>query len=237
MCDNYAQQEGGVLFSFAYKIIERKDMILGAIGAVAGLASTIYGAAQQKKAAKEQEKLLNDKQAKQEAWYNRNYYQDYLNSVEAQNAIKKYKDMWAERTKEARARQVISGGSPAQAQAVAEVGAQGLGDMMGNLAAQGAARKQEVDAQKLSMDTNIINQKSDIEEARQQAGANLVANGISTMTSSLQGMNIPKQSGDLYNAYRMDELQTEQGGKVADNFKNTDIELPKTVQPFQPLKY
>lgn len=212
-------------------------MILGAIGAVAGLASTVFGAVQQKKAAENQEKLLKEQQAKQEAWYNRNYYQDYLNSVEGQNAIKQYKDLWAERTREARARQVISGGTPAQAAAVAEAGAEGLGNMMGNLAAQGAARKQQIDAQMLGMDANMTNQRGAIEEARQQAGANLVSNGIGTMTSSLQGMDIPKKSGNLYDAYKMDDLQTGQVGKVADNFVKTELELPKTVQPFQQLKY
>lgn len=211
--------------------------MIAAIGAIAGLAATAIGAAQQKKAAENQEKLLKEQQEKQEAWYNRNYYQDYLNTVEGQNAIKRYKDLWAERTREARARQVISGGTPEQAAAVAEAGAEGLGNMMGNLAAQGAARKQQIDAQMLGMDANLSNQRGAIEEARQQAGANLMSNGIGTMTSSLQGMDIPKKSGNLYDAYKMDDLQTGQVGKVTDNFVKTELELPKTVQPYQPLKY
>ena len=211
--------------------------MIAAIGAIAGLAATAIGAAQQKKAAENQEKLLKEQQEKQEAWYNRNYYQDYLNTVEGQNAIKRYKDLWAERTREARARQVISGGTPEQAAAVAEAGAEGLGNMMGNLAAQGAARKQQVDAQMLGLDANLRNQRGAIEDARQQAGANLMSNGIGTMTSSLQGMDIPKKSGNLYDAYKMDDLQTGQVGKVTDNFVKTELELPKTVQPYQPLKY
>lgn len=211
--------------------------MIAAIGAIAGLAATAIGAAQQKKAAENQEKLLKEQQAKQEAWYNRNYYQDYLNTVEGQNAIKQYKDLWAERTREARARQVISGGTPEQAAAVAEAGAEGLGNMMGNLAAQGAARKQQIDAQMLGMEADMTNQRGAIEEARQQAGANLMSNGIGTMTSSLQGMDIPKKSGNLYGAYKMDDLQTGQVGKVTDNFVKTDLELPKTVQPYQQLKY
>lgn len=211
--------------------------MIAAIGAIAGLAATAIGAAQQKKAAENQEKLLKEQQEKQEAWYNRNYYQDYLNTVEGQNAIKQYKDLWAERTREARARQVISGGTPEQAAAVAEAGAEGLGNMMGNLAAQGAARKQQIDAQMLGLDANLRNQRGAIEEARQQAGANLMSNGIGTMTSSLQGMDIPKKSGNLYDAYKMDDLQTGQVGKVTDNFVKTELELPKTVQPYQPLKY
>lgn len=205
-------------------------MILSAIGAAAGLGTAIYGAVQQRKAAKNQEKLLNEQAARNEAWYNRNYYQDYLNSVEAQNAMKKYRDMWSERTKEARARQAITGGTPEQTQAVAEAGAQGLSDMMGNLAAQGSARKAEVDAQKMVMDANLTGQRGAIEEARQQAGANLMQNGIGVAASSLQGMNIPKK-------VTVPAMQTAQVGKITDNFVNTDLELPKTVQPFQPLKY
>ena len=95
-------------------------MILGAIGAIAGIGSTIYGAVKQSQAAKKEEALMAKQAAANEAWYNRNYYQDYLNTVGAQNAIKRYRDLLAEQTKEARARQVITGGTPEQAQAVAE---------------------------------------------------------------------------------------------------------------------
>ena len=163
--------------------------VIGLIGAGVGLATQLYGAHKSAKAAKEQEAELARQRAANEAWYNRNYYQDYLNTVQAQNALKQYKNAWAERTKEARARQAISGGTPEQAQAVAEAGGEAMGNMVGNLAAQGEQNKAAIDAQKLAMDNNLSQQAAQIAEARQQAASNLMSSGASMLTSGLQAMD------------------------------------------------
>lgn len=168
-------------------------MIGAIVGAVAGLASGIYGASQQRKAAREQKDQLERQRAMQEAWYNRNYYQDYLNTVEAQNALKRYRNAWAEQTQQARARQAVTGGTPEQAQAVAEAGGEAIGNVMGTLAAQGQQNRQAIDAQKLAMDTNLSQQQAAIAEAEQQAGANLINSGIAVATSALQGYE-PKRA-------------------------------------------
>ena len=160
--------------------------VIGLIGAGVGLASTLYGAHKGAKSAKEQEAELARQKAANEAWYNRNYYQDYLNTVEAQNALKLYKNAWAERTKEARARQAISGGTAEQAQAVAEAGGEAMGNMVGNLAAKGQQDKAAIDAQKLAMDANLSQQAAQIAENRQTAASNLMANGANLITSGLQ---------------------------------------------------
>ena len=163
--------------------------VIGLIGAGVGLASSLYGAHKSTKAAKEQEAELARQRAANEAWYNRNYYQDYLNTVQAQNALKQYRNAWAERTKEARARQAISGGTPEQAQAVAEAGGEAMGNMVGNLAAQGEQNKAAIDAQKLAMDNNLSQQQATIAEARQQAAANLMSSGAGLITSGLQSLD------------------------------------------------
>ena len=165
------------------------SITLGLIGAGVGLASSLYGAHKSAKAAKEQEAELARQRAANEAWYNRNYYQDYLNTVQAQNALKQYRNAWAERTKEARARQAISGGTPEQAQAVAEAGGEAMGNMVGNLAAQGEQNKAAIDAQKLAMDNNLSQQQAAIAEARQQAASNLMSSGASVLTSGLQSLD------------------------------------------------
>lgn len=162
--------------------------VIGLIGAGVGLASSLYGAHKSASEAKKQEAELVRQRAANEAWYNRNYYQDYLNTVQAQNALKQYRNAWAERTKEARARQAISGGTPEQAQAVAEAGGEAMGNMVGNLAAQGEANKQSIDAQKLAMDNNLSQQAAQIAEARQAAASNLMSSGASMITSGLQSM-------------------------------------------------
>jgi hypothetical protein len=164
------------------------SITLGLIGAGVGLASSLYGAHKSASEAKKQEAELARQRAANEAWYNRNYYQDYLNTVQAQNALKQYRNAWAERTKEARARQAISGGTAEQAQAVAEAGGEAMGNMIGNLAAKGQQDRTAIDAQKLAMDTNLSQQAAQIAENRQAAAQQLMAGGASMITSSLQGM-------------------------------------------------
>ena len=167
-------------------------MIASIIGAGVGLASTLYGAHKSAKAAREQERELGRQRAANEAWYNRNYYQDYMNTVEAQNALKQYRDAWQERTQSARARQAITGGTPEQAAAVAEAGGEAMGNMVGNLAAQGQQNKAAIDAQKLAMDTNLSNQQAAIAEARQTAASNLMSGGASLIANSLPGLTQEK---------------------------------------------
>jgi hypothetical protein len=166
--------------------------VIGLIGAGVGLASSLYGAHKSAKAAREQERELAKQRAANEAWYNRNYYQDYMNTVEAQNALKQYRNAWAERTKSARARQAITGGTPEQAAAVAEAGGEAMGNMIGNLAAQGQQNKAAIDAQKLAMDTNLSNQQAAIAEARQTAASNLMSGGASLIANSLPGLTQEK---------------------------------------------
>lgn len=126
--------------------------------------------------------------AANEAWYKRNHYQDYLNTVEAQNALKRVRNAWDDRTREARARAAITGGTAEQAQAVAEAGGEAMGETVGNLAAQGQQNKAAIDAQKLAMDANLSQQAAQIAANRQAAAQQLMAGGASMITSGLQSM-------------------------------------------------
>jgi hypothetical protein len=171
--------------------------VVGLIGAGVGLASTLYGAHKSASEAKKQEQELARQRAANEAWYNRNYYQDYLNTVQAQNALKQYRNAWGERVREARARQAITGGTPEQAAAVAEVGGEAMGNMVGNLAAKGQQDRVAIDAQKLAMDNNLSQQQAAIAEARQQAASNLMSSGVSLIASGLQGVDWDKADGGV----------------------------------------
>jgi hypothetical protein len=162
--------------------------ILGGAGLALGLGSMISGAASSRSARKRQKREQAKQRAASEAWYMRNYYQDYLNTVSARNALKRYRDEWAERAQQARSRQAITGGTPEQAVAVEEAGGEAMANMIGNLAAQGERNKQAIDAQKLAMDTNIAQQEAAMASAEQAAGANLVSNGVGMIASSLTGL-------------------------------------------------
>ena len=158
--------------------------------AAAGLATSIggglFGASKARKAARRERENLRQQRAASEAWYARNYHEDYLNSVEAQNALRRARDAWDDRMKAARGRQAVTGGTQEQILRAEEVGADAYGNMVGALAAQGAANKRAVDAQKLEIDKQQSLQESVIANAEQQAGQNLVSNSISAGVGALQ---------------------------------------------------
>lgn len=195
-CVSYSQWWGNYVLKnrvgvciFGCLIRIKTDMsVIGITSAVLGAAGAGYGAWKSADEAKKQEAELARQRAAGEAWYNRNYYQDYLNTVEAQNALKRVRNAWDERTREARARQAITGGTPEQAQAVAEAGGEAMGETVGNLAAQGQQNKAAIDAQKLAMDTNLSQQAAQIAENRQQAAQQLMAGG-GMITSGLQAID------------------------------------------------
>lgn len=171
--------------------IKKKNMdpiTLGIAGAglLSSIGGGILGNRKAKKAAARQRELLRQQRAANDAWYARNYFQDYLNSTEAQNAIRRTKEAWGDRMKEARGRQAITGGTPEQVNQVQEIGAEAMGDTIANLAAQGSAIKRNVDAQKQQMDSEVLAQEEQIAAAEHEAGRNLTSNAISTGVAALQ---------------------------------------------------
>lgn len=196
--------------------------VIGIGGAVLGGLATLYGAHKDAENAREREKEQARQRAASEAWYNRNYYQDYLNTVEAQNALKRVRKAWDDRTREARARAAITGGTAEQAQAVAEAGGEAMGETVGNLAAKGQQDKAAIDAQKLAMDNNLSQQQMAINEARQTAASNLMSSGASMITSGLQAMD-----GGIKKAAVAPKVDVAPAGIPK---QNVDIELPKTVE-------
>lgn len=158
------------------------------LGLAGGALSAWLGSEASEDAAEAAKRERERQIARQEAWYNRNYYQDYLNTVNAQNALKRVRDEWAKRAQEARARQAVTGGTPEQAAAVAEAGGEAMGNAVANIAAAGEQDKRAIDAQKAAMDANMSAQEIAAAEAREAAGATLMANGIGTMASSIGGL-------------------------------------------------
>ena len=93
---------------------------LAITGALLGAASAAKGAVDAAEAAEKKRNELKKERARNNAWYAKNYYEDYLNTVAAYNAINRARDSWANATKEARARQAVTGGTAEQAAAVAD---------------------------------------------------------------------------------------------------------------------
>lgn len=160
-------------------------LTIAGVGALASGAGLFSGWKNAKKAKEEQKRLQREQRAANEAWYARNYFGDYLNSTDAQNALRRAKEAREEHSKQTRARQAITGATAEQVTQAEQAGAEVVGDTIANLAAQGSAIKREVDRQKQAMDADLNAQKSAMYAQEQAAGENTMSNAASLLGSSL----------------------------------------------------
>jgi len=174
---------------------ERKEWIATAIGAGAGLLSSFIGGSQASKAAKEAERRQRQQEAKENAWYNRRYNEDYVDTAAGQNLVRRAKDFAKEQWKKASGAQAVAGGTAAATQMAKDAGNKMVGDTIANIAATDQARKAQVDnmhrqaeAQFAQMDMNREMQRAqNITNAAQQASNAMIAAG-----SAVDQMNAAK---------------------------------------------
>lgn len=167
--------------------------IIAGISAGVGAAGAIAGMFGSRAAARRQQREISKQEAKNEAWYNRNYYGDYLNSVEAMNAIQRVNDTLRERSQAARARQVVTGGTPEQAVAQEAENTKSVTALMGNLAAQGDAYRREADARKLGLDAQTGGMRQAIASGQQGANAQLMSAGLNAVMNGLSQFDFGKK--------------------------------------------
>lgn len=172
-------------------------MIGAILGTAAGLASGIFGGIKSAKAAKEQQKLINEQENKNDAWYNRNYYQNYMDSAEAQAAMKRVENTLKKQTQEARATAAVTGATPEAAIAQQQANNEILSDTATGLAAQSTARKANVDAVNLQNQNNIMNMRMGQAQATESGNAQLMGNGLGIIGSALSLTDWGKKKGGV----------------------------------------
>ena len=160
-------------------------MIGTAIGIGASLIGGVMGASKAAKAANAQQQMLNHQRNKNEAWYNRNYYQNYLDSKEAQSAIKRVEDTLRRRNQEAQATAAVTGGTPEAVLAQQENDQKMMGEVVGNLATRGDAIKRQVDAQNQANENALMQQQMAQLQANEAGGTQLLGNSGSLISSAL----------------------------------------------------
>jgi hypothetical protein len=163
--------------------------MLGALALIGGLASTVYGGIKSAQAANEQKKLIKQQAAKNDAWYNKNYYENYMDSREAQAAMKRVEDTMRRRTEQARANAAVSGETPESVAAGEQRNQEMMADTVSRLAERSDARKREVDAQRNANDNRtqqLTMQQKQMDEA---GGAALMNSGLGLVGSSLSSMD------------------------------------------------
>lgn len=163
-------------------------MIGALIGAGVGLASNILGGVKAAKAARQQKELLERERQANEAWYNQNYYQDYLNRSDSQAAIKRVQDFITKRNKTVAATTAVTGATPEAVLAEQENNQKLLSDTVGNIAANADSYKDSVQARYQQQKNNIANAQVGQLQADEQGGAQLAANGLQVTGSAVDSI-------------------------------------------------
>lgn len=159
-------------------------MIGAILGAVGGLASGIFGGIKSAKAAREQQRFINEQESKNNAWYNRNYYQNYMESAEAQAAMKRVENTLKKQNQEARATAAVMGSTPEAAAAQQQANNEILDNTATGLAAQATQRKMQVDAANQQNQNAILNARLGQSQMNEQGGAQLMSNGLGLIGSA-----------------------------------------------------
>lgn len=115
-------------------------------GLALGAASSILGGVSSANAAKRAEKLRQEQDAKNAAWFNRKYNESYIDTAAGRNAIRQAQDFAKRQTQRAEGAAAVTGGTDAAVAQAKEGANKMIGDTIGNLAAQDTARKENAEA-------------------------------------------------------------------------------------------
>lgn len=178
----------------------RKEWIGTAIGVVGGIASSLFGGGAASAAARAAENRQRRQEAKENAWYNRRYNEDYLDTAAGQNLVRRAKEYAKENWRKAAGAQAVAGGTEAATQMAKDAGNKMVGDTFANIAATDQMRKAQVDNMHRQAEQNFaqmdmnreLQRAQNITSAAQSASNAMMSIGgavdqASTKTPNLQG--------------------------------------------------
>lgn len=158
-------------------------MIGSLIGAGLGAAASIYGGIKAKKAAAEANRMLEAQKADNQAWYDRRYNEDATQRADAQRMLTMTMERMRERNRAAAGTAAVMGGTGEAVAAEKAANAQMLADTASQIAAAGAARKDQIESQYLTQKNNLTAQQV----ANQQQRAQNIAAATQGAAQALMG--------------------------------------------------
>lgn len=138
-------------------------MLLGAIGAGLGIAgsigSAIFGGIAASKAAKQANKLIQQQQRDNQAWYDRRYNEDYSQTAEAQNLMNYAREQAEKQFRRAEGAAAVAGATEESVARAKRDANEMLSQTASNIAAQGTARKDAIEQQYLNTKNSLTQQQ------------------------------------------------------------------------------
>lgn len=172
-------------------------MIGALIGGALALGSSIFGGIKASQAAEEAKGIKEAQKRKNQAWYDRNYYEDPTQRADAQRVLTETTERMRQRNKAAEGTAAVAGASEESVANTKASSAQAMAEAASQIAARGEARKDSVDQQYRERDAALDDQLAAIEQNR-AANIAKAAQGVGSAAGSLamglDGMNSPDTS-------------------------------------------
>ena len=115
----------------------------------AGLAGSLFGGYQASRAMKKVRALLNEEQRENQNWYDRRMHQDYTQTAEAQNAMRRAHDYAQQLNRAAEGRQAVMGGTQEAVAAEREQTNEAVANTLADIAAAGTSQKEAIEQEYL----------------------------------------------------------------------------------------
>lgn len=164
-------------------------MIGALIGAGVSAASGLIGGLTSAAAARRQKRRLEKAEARNEAIYNRDYYTNYLDTTQAQAAIRRVEDTMRRRNQQAQAQAAITGGTQEGVIAQQNSDQQLMGGVVSDLAERGDAAKDAATQRYLAAQEAIDNGQIAQAQATEQGNAQLMSSGLGLIGDALAMTN------------------------------------------------
>ena len=145
------------------------------LGTLLGIGSSIFGGIAGARAAKKQQKAIEEQQRKNEEWYNRRYNEDATQRADAIRMLNQTRDFIKKRNKQAEGVAAVMG-TPASAVAVEKANNNAImGDVTSQIIANNEARKDMIEQSYMDRDDKYQEQLNQINQNKVNSISQAVA--------------------------------------------------------------
>lgn len=162
-------------------------MVGSIIGAGIGALGSIFGGLSASSAMKQRRDGVLRLQQENKDWFDRRYNEDALQREDALALLERTKEAVRNRNQRAAGVQAVMGGTDESVAHEREAGNKAIADVTTNIAAEGARRKDQIEAQYRAQDAALQGQLNDIERDRANATSEAIK-GVASAGANIAGL-------------------------------------------------
>lgn len=200
---------------------EKKEWVLGAASLALGIGSSLFGANKAKKAARRAQAENQYRTNAEKAWYDKNYYTDYLDTKAGQNLMRRAQEVQDEYIRKADGAAAVGGGTAASVAQAKESANKAMGDTIANIAAQDTSRKQHVEDAHLQNTQQLSRERQQIEQQKAHATSDAAQNASNALFNF--GVNQLGSELEVAKSHSSSKL----GGSASTNDNKNVTQTPK----------